>query len=521
MKKHTIFFILIILVGGFLRAPGLFWGLYSFPHLHPIDDELTFARISENFITSRFDSNGYPKGLSVQMGALTYISRKLFGSYLPNIYPAYLFILSGRLISFLYGLMTIILIYFFALKLTGDKKIALTSMLFLSLSGSHVAFSHVTLADVGLTFWIYASLFCSLIYMKKKKPLYLLLASLFTGFAAGMKIILVTLIPPVYLALKSKNKKFYSLLILSGFITGFTLINAFSYTPTNALNRYSDIINGNISTHTGVPRILNIPIILLQLIVSVGLPISLIGFYGTASIIKKLTTSKSTGLHSYPTTCYVISLPILLHLLMATFVLEAAGSKQLLPVIPLLIIIAANAFSKIKNWQGVILTIVILYQLIAVVSYEYNFIKDPRDVAMESIYETINKSKILGYTTHAPILLDYPGIYLFPDDNPHKPINKTLLGEIDYLILTEYTYCRCIKSTTFPLGDPDLKNVIIRSVSPSTCEFIQSLFRGSEPFKLVKKAEVKIFAPEVLAYKRWFGTPHYLAMDTLVYERTT
>lgn len=58
-------------------------------------------------------------------------------------------ILTGRLISLLYGGLTVLLIYFITKELFSDLKTALMAAGLLSLAGLHVTHSHYATVDAG------------------------------------------------------------------------------------------------------------------------------------------------------------------------------------------------------------------------------------------------------------------------------------------------------------------------------------------------------------------------------------
>lgn len=190
------------------------------------------------------------------------------------------------------------------------------------------------------------------------------------------------------------------------------------------------------------------------------------------------------------------------------------GVRHILPEVPILAIIAASGFIKIKKRRKVSLTFIILYQLLSVTSVEYTFISDTSDVAGEWISENIDPDEILAIDpVYAKAPRGYNTIHFV--EHLSSPLNTTNLNKATFLILHEAYYSRCVTSPHSPLGYPDPENAYHAHFT--TCEFIQSLFRGELPYTLIKKVETKSIVLEMILYKAWFGS--YQTDDILIYRR--
>src|SRR3989338_4351857 len=369
MKKNQIYLLSLILLLAFLvRIPGVFWGYHVFGEenigFNP-DEAIAWVSLSfTNFKTIDVISN-YVYGFPFQVALLAF-PLKLFMD------PSLAILIGiGRLVSLMYGLLTIILIYFIASKIF-NKKTGLFAALLLALSGLHVIFSHIGKPDSSNVFWIYFVFFFSYMYVKDKRLIYIILASIGAGFAAGIKFSVIQMISLIYIFFKSK-KKITNLFLIIFIVAGsFALVNGFSYGFDNFLDSINFIsCNFNDREYN---RLLNIPLNTTYLFVGMGFAASLLFLYSTIILFKHNRLDKDFF--------YLFVLPILLY------------------IIPLLIIIAAYGLYNIncklnKKIFGVILLFVIIYQFSYVFSSESNYINDTRGKMGEWMLEHIDlNSKI-------------------------------------------------------------------------------------------------------------------------------
>ncbi len=530
-KKYAL--ILILLLGALLRMPGGLWGYHLLDSqtisLHP--DESTQVAIAQAFLNNTpYFETGHPKGFAMQMAISNLFLDRLL-HLLPvdllQIFPRYLFGGIGRIVSIINGTITLLLIYFFTKEFFKNEKAAILTTLFLSLAGLHVTNSHFATPDISVVLWVYAALYFSLLFINKEKLLFLLLASISTGFAIGIKAIFVTAIPLLYFTLKSKDKIFVLLLVTSGVIAGFTVINGFTYTPIDAKIFVEMIWEDNMSTNLQKPDILNPLIYFLEMIPGVGLPVFLLGLYGTINAVRNAkfeitklyeeNQSIKYIFHSYWNRheYIIIILPIVFHFI-AISTLDVSWSRHILLEVPLITMVAAVTFTKIKFKPTLLLLLIIIYQLISVVSVEYYYIVDTRRTAGDWISENIDKKETIAIGYYVFLPLEYNTLDI-SDETPLHNLNLDVLESTNYLVLHEGHYERYIRNELNPLGQPDPNHV--HHGSPTTAKFIQSLFEGGQSYKLIKKVEVRHVVLELILYKKLFGTYPTLIGDVLVYEK--
>jgi len=465
----------------------------------------------------------------------------------------------GRFISVLYGVASIVLTYLFAKEVFNDKKTALVSALFIGLAGLHVTHSHLATADIMVTFWIYAALYTSLLFMKRGNPYYLLLSSIFTGFSLRTKYMFITLLPLVYFFVKSREKAFYSILIATGVVAGFSIINGFAYTYMNFYDYLSVFFFSNEPATMAYGAQQNIlssgTVYLASLVPGIGLPVFFLAIYGIYKSyprLDKLQIPKwktiliiilcvlwlwfMQGLPKllilWGVLCaflwikyreylqknewLVLVVPIVMHFT-SVCSLGFLGIRHILPELPFLAMLAAYGFSQIKKHATPILALIVVYQIISVASIEYYFISDTRGPVGEWLVAEVRLNETIAVSPYSEVPRGLKTVWLTENNLYNTPLNQKGLNESRFLVLHERYYYRCFRSSHSPLGDPDPRNLF--HANPATCQFIQSLFRGNEPYVRVNKAEVEPIVPEMVLYKMWIGTYPDWVGDTVVYRK--
>lgn len=194
---------IILLLALSVRLPGIFWGTAntpqsSFVYYHP--DEKHLATISTEFLDDTTAKTfRYIKGFSAQIASIFSLGRNNFQYTLPEL------ILTGRFLSLFYGVMTILLIYALAMELFASSSIALLAAMLLTLSGLHVTNSHYATADAGNTFWIYATIFFSMRFIRQDNNIYLMGTLLSCAFALAFKLSFISIIPIAYILIVKKK----------------------------------------------------------------------------------------------------------------------------------------------------------------------------------------------------------------------------------------------------------------------------------------------------------------------------
>ncbi len=208
MRKLDWTILSIVFVGGLAR----FWGInFGLPHTLCRPDESIITGIAFGFFSGDFNPHffSYPTlYIYVIHGLyfLYYSIGKLLGHYssvsdvIENYiaYPTNFFLIS-RCLSALIGTSTVVIVYNIAKKLF-DRKTAILSAFFLSLTYLHVRDSHFGVTDVSMTFMIMFSLLYILESYQKKDTKYYIFAGIIAGLAISTKYNAILLVIPMLIA---------------------------------------------------------------------------------------------------------------------------------------------------------------------------------------------------------------------------------------------------------------------------------------------------------------------------------
>jgi hypothetical protein len=192
-------FILAAIV-AFYVATEFGWGLPSADHIqsyHPDEQNVTYSL--RNMHPENLDFNprffGNPTFYTYQVGALALaartagiLPREMNEAYaLSNPGAVTRFYLIGRLLSFAYAVLSVILVYGIAKLLTGDLLLALTAaVIFVALPITAVH-SHYMTVNASAVFWSLAAILFALKIQDRPSWRNYILAALFAGLAISTK----------------------------------------------------------------------------------------------------------------------------------------------------------------------------------------------------------------------------------------------------------------------------------------------------------------------------------------------
>lgn len=158
--------------------------------------------------------------------------QNLIQSVLPVIWSdPFIFYLISRIISALFGALTVFPIYLLSLEVFNDKKTALFSAIFISVIPFHVYFSHFALQDGLMLFALSIAIYFAYIGVLRNTLKYYLLSGLFFGLSVGIKynaVLFLVMIPAFALEKFLINKKDFVLMfknsVFLGLVAGLTFI---------------------------------------------------------------------------------------------------------------------------------------------------------------------------------------------------------------------------------------------------------------------------------------------------------
>lgn len=233
LKKYNIFFLIVVL------ALAVFFRLYQLKTsplgLYP-DEAMNGNNALEAMDSGQYkvfypENNGR-EGLFINIQAL---SIRIFGNE-----PWAL-----RIVSAIFGILTVLGLYFLTRELFGKETIALLASFFLATSFWHINFSRIGFRAIMAPFFLVWGLWLAWRLIRKNNPFIAVVAGLVFGLGfhsyISYRIALVLLIIPVWILIR--NKKFLPvILFIIGFLAAvYPLISYFYEHPQDFLGRTSQI----------------------------------------------------------------------------------------------------------------------------------------------------------------------------------------------------------------------------------------------------------------------------------------
>ena len=502
LRKNLSILLFLILLGAFaVRLPGIFWGFKIDPKPHLIEyhiDEHRLAKHSRGIFRGASSAEwNYPVGYNVQVVLAATALNPFREIDIPD------FILIGRFLSLLYATLTVCLIFFLSKEIFRDHFVALFSGVLLALSGLHVTQSHYATVDVSATFWLYATIYSSLRYVRTNKIFYQCLAVLAAGTCLAFKLCVLAVIPIFYILIKKRLKFIHWALILGGLVIVFVAASGGRYTFGNLLLTIENVHHDNLNVILKNNKMWNPFIYFVELLPGLGLASFILLSSGIFFLRKKLSGKMFNN-----DLFFILILPICSFGILICC-LDVPFPRHSLPLIPALVMVAAYGLGEFNkkithSWFLLILVSVILYQLVYVAAVEYYYVFDTRESAEQWIKRNIPRHqtiKLMGHFAIMPYLTEYKKSH----DDP------------DLLVMHETSYFRYLRSEVCPFRQyPDLREVYHgRRAHLSS---IQRIFKGESPFKLIKRFPVRYITPESYLYKKIWGTYQFFIGDTLILQ---
>ena len=150
MKKTVYLFLLIIILGAFIRLYDLNWETFG-------DGEIEVYQAASEFLKGNFLENFY------------IFNEAPLGKYLFTIFSLIKPVEFGmRLVSVIFGIATIISVFYLTKKLYNDEWVSLLASLFTALSLIHIQFSRYVQLESMLAFFFVAILYAFLMFNEKR-----------------------------------------------------------------------------------------------------------------------------------------------------------------------------------------------------------------------------------------------------------------------------------------------------------------------------------------------------------------
>ena len=200
MTTKTKILFLIIIIAAILRVIGIAWGLPSKDYYFSYNsDEVNYIRGLSQMDPARFDFNPhyfnwgswhyYELGAAIGLASFLNIVElnKDKNFYYSHPWVMAKIYLIGRLLSVLFALATVILVYLIGKKIYGVRE-GLLAALFMAINPAHIVHSHYLKADTSVTFWLTVLLLTAIYLLETGKLRWYILGGVFSAIAVGSQL---------------------------------------------------------------------------------------------------------------------------------------------------------------------------------------------------------------------------------------------------------------------------------------------------------------------------------------------
>ncbi len=512
---------LAVLLFFMLRVPGWFTQdeKRKFALFEP--DEIQYVEMAVYQVQS-MDSTLLPeeeveqfifnvRGFGYQIGVIGYVLNKVFSLPLNTAN----FILIGRILSTIYSIFLLLLVYQLCRLMIKDELAAVFSTLVLALADLNITYSHYALPAISYVFWSFLSVYFILKWFEKGKVLKekpwwcLVFAGLSAGCCFGTKFDFIPLffgcVVIVGGFLKGNNRPFSKglhssfgvVFFMLAAILGFELITFFNFPIIEVIESYKTLYAENKNVIAQDSHLVHNPIVyVLAVIGGVSFPVFVLAVRGKWKMVSKTNP---------------VWLLVLLFLGMefgVRWLIDTPFVRRINIFIPFVAIMAASSMSELWRKSGGgrwLVAGVFLYQLIFSLVSQSNFWMDTRYKARAYLQKLPENTSI------------YYGPYAQSMGMP-KGVRK--VEEAQLLLIHESFYRRYWKSMTTPFKIPECCEEVYHCRSKEDCLFYQRLLAGEHPdFKLIERFSPMEWAPERLFYQQLLGYYETFLGEVLIFSK--
>lgn len=480
----------ILLLTFILRIYGINWDQGT--HLHP--DERMLMMVADRlhfFDKLNPDFFNYGSLPIYLLRGLAQIIDALFSVHLGN-YDGMLSL--GRLLSTSIDVLTAYFVYLIAKLIFKNKKIALLSAFFYSISFFAIQNAHFFIVDTFLTFFVTALLYCLLLYLQQSTLKKILLLAIVSAAAITTKFTAIVFIPVVVLTIIFKEFKQFKRLIFQLFLFSFSLlIFSFIFMPYAYLDWHKFLADVLLQIKLNsdpyvfpytlqyvgtIPYLYYLKNVFLW---GLGPPITILAFIGIFFLIKHPRATRYT-LYA---TCYYVFYFLIIGRSAVKFM------RYMLPIYPFLALMAGYGLWKITNnkiARSVFLIACLLWTALFLNIYSH---EHTRISATKWIKQNIPSGSTLA-VEHWDDALPLSGgekykyvemtLYDQPDDEQKWLVLNEKLKQTDYIILSSNRLYVPLQK----LNDCQKFKICY----PKTAEYYGKLFNGQLGFQKVAEFTV-------------------------------
>ncbi|MBX2876566.1 MAG: hypothetical protein KTR30_30910 [Saprospiraceae bacterium] len=450
------------------------------------------------------------RGFGIQLGTLAWIGHQLWDFPLTteNL------VLLGRILSTIYSLLLITVVFYLGYLLSGKQKVGLMAALLLAICDLNITYSHYALPASSYVFWSFAFvLSCCLLlrqlYLHQSSKNLLLYIILLAWTAAATFAIKFDFIPvalggclfPI-LAWQKKIAWSHSLgLGLSFvllFLLSFGVLTSFNFSLERIEYSFWDLYKQNKDVIQEDQHWLFNPILyLIAVVAGTSLPATAMSGFGLFK-----TWKKHSKIFPY-LLVFIAFVGLEFGIRWSSDIPFIRRANIFMPAITLL---AAYGWVQIKNksWRMYLGIAMVLYTLGLTLISQSNAWWDTRYAARAYLEENHADQRIkYGSYAHAAGM----------------PKGITLKEEEEILVLHETAYGRYWRSFTTPFRIPRCCEEVYHC-GEEDCRFMQHILRGEHPdYQLIKHFRTREYFPERSLYKKYLGNFETFLGDVLILKK--
>ena len=496
--------LLIVLGAGILRLPGLSWERALGPAAKGFTfhiDEWTFVNKIRGFERRSPTWSGYVRGWTTQGWLLEQAGYRLLKLKDVDI------IALLRRMSFVYGLLTIILVGVTGLKLFGSQELGLWAAAFTALSGLHVVNSHFGMADSSATFYDLLAILLAGVFDRSHKDWAFACLGVVVGASLAIKFQISPLPLLMLVCLRDRRRWLRSAQAALYVVAGFQIFSFFNYTPWE-MKSFIHMLHANLEQPSEAPRdLLFVP---RALVLGIGFGASLLvalGLFSVANRIRGLPRAETGKRLVHSPWLYPGVAGLTQYLLVSE--MDMRAMRQTLVLIPIAALIAGRgivwlrarwARSAASSWVvSAFLVAVILYQVYSVSTIERLYAQDPRFAAAQWLATHVRPDE--SVTAYRKEYSRFPSPCRFVD------------YPSDYVFGTALEYDRYLKAS-----DP---SQVTHTEGEERWRFWNQLFRGELSYDLVRRFTLPVVTPELLVIEKlgWTDMGLFLPREAVIFKK--
>jgi len=527
--------IFIICIATLLRLIGFFWGDINGDGANYFEpDEYQHVEIVKNLI-DKYDDNVFEnyksenirtyntRGFGTQLALIGYPLMKASG------FDARCLIYTGRVLSLIYSIILIMVVYRIAILIFKDEMSAFISAILLSIFDLNVTYSHYCLPEIPYVFWAYFSVFLALSFYSRNMNSgsghghsgtnykRLLIIVLCTTSVLTMKYdfipLLLFLLVILYLLLTGhltiNRSIIITLFIIVCSVFFFFILNGFDFSVSDIRFSFSTLYRENHNSILHDNHLLLNPVVFPMIIIcGSSLPVFIVfagRLYNLTFKAEKKAENNSFNMILF--FCLFIAAEFIV-----LWNLDVTCNRRANIFLPFVAIIAGNGLAKLRNqavntfrYGKCTVYLILLYTSGITLVSQSNFIFETRSKAIRYINDNNIADKTIGYSYYAAMSGMPRGEF----------ISNT---GYDFIIIHETNYKRYWKAPTTPFRIPECCSEVFHC-NDVHCRIIQSLLSGKSDYRLYKDFRTPEIFPERVIYKYLLGSYEDFTGDVLIFKK--